>query len=64
MVDYVKFFKVTALPTTLIANAFYYVENSNYAEAYLTDDSGVAKKIGNTEMIQQITQNINAGFFA
>lgn len=64
MVDYVKFFKVAVLPTTLVANSFYYVENNNYAEAYLTDDSGAAKKIGNTEMIQQLTQNVNAGFFA
>lgn len=63
MVDYVKFFKVTTLPGTLLANAFYYVENGNYAEAYLTDDSGAAKKIGNTQMIQELTQNINAGFF-
>ena len=64
MVDYVKFFKVTSLPTTLVSNAFYYVESGNYAEAYLTNNLGIAKKIGNTEMIQQLTQNINAGFFA
>lgn len=59
----VQFFKVTSLPVTLVPNAFYYVENNNYAEAYLTDDSGVAKKIGNTSMIQELTQTINGGFF-
>lgn len=61
---YVKYYKVTSLPTTLDANAFYYVENGAYAEAYLTDDSGVAKKIGNSAMIQALTKDINAGFFS
>lgn len=60
----VKFYKVTSLPATLTPNSFYYVENGEYAEAYLTDDSGVAKKMGNTQMIQALTQNINAGFFS
>jgi hypothetical protein len=59
----VKFYKVTVLPNTLVPNSFYYVENGNYAEAYLTDDSGVAKKIGNTQMIEELTLDINAGFF-
>lgn len=61
---YVKFFKVTSLPVTPEPNAFYYVENGEYAEAYLTDTSGVAKKIGNTDMIEELTQDINAGFFS
>ena len=60
----VKFFKVITLPTQLQANSFYYVENGAYAESYLTDDAGVAKKIGNTEMIQAVTQHVNAGFFS
>jgi hypothetical protein len=60
----VRFFKVTALPAELQANSFYYVENGAYAESYLTDDAGVAKKIGNTEMIQAITQHVDAGFFS
>lgn len=59
----VRFFKVTSLPTTLVPNAFYLVENGNYAEQYITNMNGVAKKVGNTTMIQEITQNINAGFF-
>ena len=59
----VAFYKVLVLPTVLVPNAFYFVENNNYAESYLIDDAGVAKKIGNTVMIQELTQNINAGFF-
>lgn len=59
----VSFYKVETLPNTLVPNAFYYVENGPYAEAYLTDSNGVAKKIGNSEMIEALTQDINAGFF-
>lgn len=59
----IKFFKVTTLPATLVANALYFVQNGNYAEQYLTDLNGIAKKVGNTQMIQELTQNINAGFF-
>lgn len=59
----VSFYKVDTLPATLVPNAFYYVENGQYAEAYLTDSNGVAKKIGNSEMIEALTQDINAGFF-
>lgn len=59
----VKFYKVTSLPQALVPNSFYYVENGSYAEAYLTDDSGVAKKIGNTVMIQEITQVIDGQTF-
>lgn len=59
----VNFYKVTQLPTQLSPNSFYYVENGEYAESYLTDDTGVAKKLGNTAMIEALTKNINAGFF-
>lgn len=59
----VRFYKVTSLPLVLAPNSFYYVENGSYAEAYLTDDSGVAKKIGNTEMIQEVTQVIDGQTF-
>lgn len=59
----VRFYKVTELPAILTANAFYYVENGQYAESYLTDDSGVAKKLGNSAMIEALTKDINAGFF-
>jgi hypothetical protein len=59
----VKFFKVTTLPATPVANAIYYVQNGSYIDQYVTDSAGVAKKVGNTLMIQELTQNINAGFF-
>lgn len=59
----VRFYKVTTLPGVLTPNSFYYVENGQYAESYLTDDSGVAKKLGNSAMIEALTKDINAGFF-
>lgn len=60
----VKFYKVVTLPNVLEPDSFYYVNSGGpYAEGYLTDSAGVAKKIGNTEMIEALTQNINAGFF-
>lgn len=49
-----KFYKVTSLPGSPEANAFYFVENGNYAESYLTDDAGTLKMIGNSNMITQI----------
>jgi hypothetical protein len=59
----VRFYKVTSLPQVLTPNSFYYVENGSYAEAYLTDANGVAKKVGNTEMIQEVTQVIDGQSF-
>lgn len=50
----VKFFKVTTLPVTLVADAFYYVENGTYAESYLTDNEGQARSIGNSAMINAL----------
>lgn len=49
-----NFYKVTSLPSTLVADAFYYVENGNYAESYLTDENGVAKMVGNSTMINAL----------
>lgn len=48
------FNKVTSLPPTLAADTFYFVENANFAESYLTDGEGVAKAIGNTAMIEAV----------
>lgn len=50
----VKFYKVTALPGTLEANAFYFVANGSHTESYLTDNAGVARGIGNTAMINAL----------
>lgn len=59
----IRFYKVLTLPTTLVPDAFYYVQNGNNVDTYLTNSAGVAKKVGNTTMIEELTQNINAGFF-
>ena len=59
----VRFYKVTSLPQVLTPNSFYYVENGPYAEAYLTDDQGIAKKVGNTQMIEEVTQIIDGESF-
>lgn len=50
----VKFYKVTALPGTLEANAFYFVANGNHTESYLTDNAGLARGIGNSAMINAL----------
>jgi hypothetical protein len=49
-----KFRKVTSLPGTLEADAFYFVVNSGYAESYVTDSSGNGKAIGNSAMINTL----------
>jgi len=51
----VKFFKELTLPGTLQANSLYFIENGNYAEAYLTDSTGVSKMIGNSSMITAVS---------
>lgn len=49
-----NFYKVTSLPSTLVADSFYFVENGGYAESYLTDNAGLPRSIGNTEMINAL----------
>lgn len=49
-----KFHKVSTLPPTLEANAFYFVLNATFAEAYLTDSAGTARSIGNSAMINAL----------
>lgn len=49
-----NFYKVTSLPSTLEADSFYFVENSGYAESYLTNNAGLPRSIGNTEMINAL----------
>lgn len=53
-----KFFKVTTLPGSLEADALYFVNNGAYAETYLTSNAGVAKSLGNTAMIQSVSQAV------
>ena len=49
-----KFFGVATLPAQLEADAFYFVQNGNYAESYVTNNSGVARMIGNSAMINAL----------
>ncbi|SDS21892.1 hypothetical protein SAMN05216421_1120 [Halopseudomonas xinjiangensis] len=58
----VKFHKVTTLPATLEANAFYYVENGTFAESYITNSAGVARSVGNTAMINALIDQALADF--
>ena len=62
----VKFFKVSTLPASPLANSWYLVNNGDYAETYVTDNLGILKKIGNSAMINElindalVTSNNNA----
>ncbi|GJN49431.1 hypothetical protein [Pseudomonas tohonis] len=49
-----QFHKVASLPGTLQADSFYFVQNGNYAEGYLTNSAGEAKSIGNSTMINAL----------
>lgn len=50
----VKFFKVATLPGTLQPDSWYLVSNGNYAETYVTDNTGVGKMVGNSTMINNL----------
>lgn len=52
-----KFYGLAALPDPLEADAFYYIENGTYAEAYITNSSGVARMVGNSSMINALIAN-------
>lgn len=58
----VKFYKVSTLPQSPEPNSFYYIENGEYAEAYLTDNQGNAREIGNTTMTNDIVSRAVMGF--
>lgn len=49
-----NFYKVTSLPSTLEADSLYFVENNGYAESYLTNNAGLPRSIGNTDMINDL----------
>lgn len=57
----VKFFKVNQLPTKPDKNAWYLVNNGDYAEAYVTDNLGIPKKLGNSSMINELIVSSNPG---
>lgn len=50
----VKFFKVNELPSVLKPDAFYYVEDGDKAQAYITDNYAQVKQVGNSEFINAI----------
>lgn len=49
-----QFYALSALPTTLEADAFYFIENGNYVESYITNSEGIARQIGNSLMINTL----------
>lgn len=59
----VKFYKVTAVPSTWEPNAFYYIEDAvnGYAESYITSNTGVPRAIGNSAMITELIGKILGG---
>ena len=50
----INFFKEASLPASPVADSLYFIDNGNYAEAYITSSTGVPKCIGCTPMIQNI----------
>lgn len=55
---HVKLIKVKVLPQKLQPDTLYFVDNGSFAETYLTDKQCIPKMVGNTGMIQQVS---NAG---
>jgi len=53
----IKFHQVVTLPTTLESDSFYFVANGSIAEAYLTDNAGLAKLMGNSTLINQLVDS-------
>ena len=57
-----KFFKVTALPGSPVPDSMYFVSPvspaSSYAEAYVVDNAGVARYVGNTNMITEVANSL------
>lgn len=49
-----RFYAVAQLPNTPEPNSFYFVENGDYAESYLTSSNGTPRLVGNTLMIGEI----------
>lgn len=59
-----NFYKLTAMPGTLVADSLYFISNGSVAESYLTDSSGAAKSLGNTSMISSIVASQMASTLA
>lgn len=55
----VKFYKLEELPEEPQANTFYFIENEDIAESYLTDAEGIPKQVGNSDMINALIAEAN-----
>jgi hypothetical protein len=53
-----KFIKATVTPTLWETDAVYFILNNGFAESYVTTSAGVPEKIGNTEMIEDVVENM------
>lgn len=60
MADYIKFYKVLALPATPEPNALYYVKGTEFAEHYITSDTGEVINTGNSAAIRQVIADVFA----
>tara|TARA_R110000772_G_scaffold268565_2_gene396217 strand:- start:1739 stop:4273 length:2535 start_codon:yes stop_codon:yes gene_type:complete len=49
-----KIYQLLTLPEILQPDSLYFILNGDYAESYLTDNSGVAKLIGNSSMVTEL----------
>ena len=61
----VKFYKVSTLPVTPVADAVYFVWDgvSDYADTWVTDNSGNLRQVGNVAMIDDRVSTIDGGTF-
>lgn len=53
-----SFYKMLTLPQSLVADSMYLVLNGNYVETYMTSQTGVAKMVGNSQMISEIANKL------
>lgn len=60
MADYIKFFKVLALPATPEPDALYYVRGPEFAEFYVTSATGEVVGGGNSDMIKAVIADVFA----
>lgn len=53
-----NFFKMLNLPQTLEGDSMYMVINGDYAETYMTSQTGIPKMVGNSVMISEIANQL------
>ena len=57
-----SFRAVTYLPTDLEPDTFYFVQNDEYAETFLTTATGEKRYVGNGEMIREVASSLTGPF--